>query len=178
MGSILKNKRYLTPFSETNMNEAYLLMGGNVGDRLMYLKKAAKAIENYCGKITATSDVYETEAWGTGSKDNFLNQALAINTNLSAEELMPALLEIEESLGRKRSGKYGPRTIDLDILLFNNEIIKAENLVIPHPELQNRRFALQCLTDIAAEKIHPLLQRSISELLTISDDPLKVNKYY
>jgi 2-amino-4-hydroxy-6-hydroxymethyldihydropteridine diphosphokinase len=159
------------------MNEAYLLMGGNVGERLIYLEKAAKALENSCGNIVSSSRVYETEAWGTGTTESFLNQALVLHTPMEAAELMQALLEIEEKLGRIRTVKYGPRTIDLDILLFNNDIINQQNLVIPHPELHNRRFALQCLHDIAPEKTHPLFQKTISELLTLTNDPLKVNKY-
>jgi 2-amino-4-hydroxy-6-hydroxymethyldihydropteridine diphosphokinase len=159
------------------MNEAYLLMGGNVGERLIYLEKAAKALENSCGNILKTSHVYETEAWGSGTRESFLNQALVLETPMKAAELMQALLDIEEKLGRIRTEKYGPRTIDLDILLFNNEIIRQENLVIPHPELHNRRFALECLYDIAPGKTHPVFQKTIAELLSLTNDPLKVNKY-
>src|SRR5215208_6914345 len=108
------------PAEDTNMNEVYLLTGGNIGDRLNYLAKAKKAIENF-GILTGHSSVYETSAWGLEEQDAFMNQVVRIQTGLSAENLLTAILQIEESLGRKREIKYGPRVIDIDILLFNDE---------------------------------------------------------
>ena len=159
------------------MNKAYLLTGGNMGDRMSYLSKAKKAIEKQCGKIVTQSAIYETEAWGLTEQEKFLNQALAVQTDLPAGELLDTLLKIEEDLGRKREIKYGPRIIDIDILLFNDDVINIHNLKIPHPEIQNRRFALQCLADIAPEKIHPVFKKTISQLLAECTDPLTVNKF-
>ncbi len=159
------------------MNKAYLLIGGNMGDRMSYLSAAKKAIEKWCGKIETQSAIYETEAWGITAQEKFLNQALAVQTPLSPRGLLDAILKIEEDLGRKREIKYGPRIIDIDILLFNDDVISIHNLTIPHPEIQNRRFALQCLADIAPEKIHPVFKKTISQLLAECTDPLTVNKF-
>ena len=148
-----------------------------MGNRSRYLENACKAIEQHCGLIVSVSSVYETDAWGMKDQNAFLNQALKIETKLGAIELLKCLLKIEESLGRKREKKYGPRTIDIDILLFNDAIITDENLKVPHPELQNRRFALECLNEIAAENIHPLFQKTIHQLLAECPDPLSVNKF-
>ena len=159
------------------MKEAYLLIGGNMGDRVDYLSKAKGFIAKEGGNIFKQSAVYETEAWGFTNQEKFLNQALAIQTKLSPEGLLSSILDIEEKLGRKRDVKYGPRIIDIDILLFENDIINIHNLKIPHPEMQNRRFALQCLNDIAAEKIHPVYKKTISRLLAECTDPLRVYKF-
>jgi len=159
------------------MNEAYLLIGGNIGDRMQYLSKAKQAIEKECGEIVNQSSIYETEAWGMTNQSAFLNQALMIKTKLPAEDLLQTLLNIEEQLGRKRAVKYGPRIIDIDILMFNDDIINIHHLKIPHPEMQNRRFALQCLNDVAPGKIHPVLKRTVAQLLAECTDPLTVNKF-
>jgi 2-amino-4-hydroxy-6-hydroxymethyldihydropteridine diphosphokinase len=159
-----------------NRNTAFLLIGGNLGDRLNYLNLACKAIEQRCGQIISGSSVYETEAWGLKEQNAFYNQALKIETKLNAKELLNCILKIEESLGRKRDKKYGPRTIDIDILLFNDEIIEAKNLKVPHPELHNRRFALECLNEIASAEIHPVFNKTINQLLAECPDPLSVNK--
>jgi len=167
----------LTPLEQTNMNDAYLLIGGNMGDRLLYLSKAKEAIEKECGKIVSQSSVYETEAWGLKEQEPFLNQALEIETPLLASGLLTAILQIEENLGRKRNIKYGPRLIDIDISFFNDDVINIHHLKIPHPEMQNRRFALQCLNDIAAQKLHPVLQKTVAQLLAECTDPLTVHKF-
>ena len=159
------------------MNVAYLLTGGNTGDRLYYLQAAAAAIKKNCGSVVKQSAVYETAAWGKQDQNSFLNQALKLSTNLSAYELLDCLLQIEEGLGRVRSSKYGPRVIDIDILLFNDEVIDARNLKIPHPELQNRRFALQCLVELAPQKIHPVFKKSIGRILKECKDTLSVDKF-
>lgn len=159
------------------MNAAYLLIGGNTGDRLSYLHAAAEAIKRQCGQIKKRSSVYETAAWGNQNQDSFLNQALEVFTKLSAYELLDCILQIEENMGRIRKERYGPRIIDIDILLFNDEIIDARNLKIPHPELPNRRFALQCLNEIAARKKHPVLKKTIARILKECTDPLRVDKF-
>src|SRR4051794_36379151 len=138
------------------MNKAYLLTGGNLGNRMNNLIGAVKLIEQYCGKITQQSATYKTAAWGFTDQPEFYNEALEIQTELSPEHLMETLLTIEAQMGRKRDIKMGPRIIDIDILLFNNEIIHQPHLTIPHPFLHERRFALTPLAEIAPNIIHPI----------------------
>lgn len=158
------------------MNRAYLLIGGNIGDRQASLAEAREAIGRYCGTVIACSSIYETAAWGEEKQAAFLNQALAVDTLLIAGALMRTILEIEAGLGRKREKKYGPRTIDIDILLYNDDVIEEEGLSVPHPRMQDRRFALACLNDIAPDKIHPILGKTVRQLLEECADPLAVNK--
>ena len=153
-----------------------MLTGGNMGDREAFLEKAAKAIEEKCGTVLTRSSIYETAAWGKQDQEPFLNQVLMIRTRLEPLQLLKTLLRIEEKLGRKREIKYGPRLIDIDILFFGNKIVREHHLVIPHPEMQNRRFVLEPLAEIAPEKIHPVFHRTISRLLADCTDPLAVNK--
>lgn len=159
------------------MNEAYLLMGGNIGNRKDYLVKAIAAIEEKCGKVIKASSIYETAAWGLENQNAFLNQVLQIKTSLDARELLTAILGVEEKLGRVRENKYGPRVIDIDILFFNNEVINLPGLTVPHPRMQQRRFVLVPLAEIAPEKIHPLLHHSVLQMLAECTDPLAVNKF-
>jgi 2-amino-4-hydroxy-6-hydroxymethyldihydropteridine diphosphokinase len=159
------------------MSEAYLLTGGNIGNRLDYLLKAKEQLKKRCGSILQESSIYETAAWGNEEQKPFLNQVLKIATELHPETLLKTILEIEEYLGRKRQVKYGPRTIDIDILFFSNDIINQPTLKIPHPQMQNRRFVLVPLNEIAPGKVHPFFQKSISQLLEECPDPLAVNKF-
>lgn len=154
------------------MNKAYLLIGGNMGDRLANLENAKKAIEKDLGNILYTSSVYETAAWGKEDQPAFLNQALLIETNLKAEDLMNTLLQIEKNMGRIRQEYLGPRTIDLDIIFFNDQIMNTENLTIPHPQMQKRNFVLTPLNEIAPDFIHPVFNRSIAQLLMDCEDSL------
>ncbi len=158
------------------MNTAYLLTGGNMGNRLNNLQQAAEFIQQNCGKIIASSSVYETEAWGKTDQPAFLNQALQIETDLSPDSLMQALLDIESRMGRIRTIKMGPRIIDLDILLINDLIQTSPLLTIPHPALPLRKFALLPLAEIAPQVIHPIEKKTILELLQICPDTLNVQK--
>jgi 2-amino-4-hydroxy-6-hydroxymethyldihydropteridine diphosphokinase len=158
------------------MNKAYLLIGGNEGDRLFHLKNAIESISGNIGKILKRSSLYETAPWGKTDQATFLNQALIISTELDAFSLMAEILETERSLGRQRKEKNGPRTIDIDILLFNNEVYQDADLKIPHPELANRRFALEPLSEIAPDLMHPVLHQSIRNLLLACPDQLDVKK--
>ncbi len=159
------------------MNKAYLLTGGNLGNREFNLSLAKDYITESCGKITALSPVYETAAWGPVSQPDYLNQVLELETQLAPAELMAQLLKIEKQLGRHREERYGARTLDIDILFFNNLILDEDDLIIPHPRLYTRRFVLVPLHDIAPSLVHPILQLTVKELLAQCTDPLDVKKY-
>lgn len=159
-----------------SMNKAYLLIGGNMGDRYDNLKKAMQLLASEVGRIAKTSNIYETAAWGLEDQPSFLNQAVLLETELLPNELMHSLLEIEQKMGRKREVKFGPRIIDIDILLFDKRIVKNENLVIPHPELPNRKFALIPLNELEPGIIHPETGETIEEMLRNCKDKLPVDK--
>jgi 2-amino-4-hydroxy-6-hydroxymethyldihydropteridine diphosphokinase len=164
-------------FQIPNMNTVFLLIGGNVGRKEENLERARKLIAQHCGFIEQSSSLYDTAPWGKTDQPSFLNQALEIKTALTAKELMQQILGVEKMIGRERMEKYGPRIIDIDILLFNNEVYDDPSLSIPHPEMQNRRFVLVPLTEIAANLQHPVLKKSISQLLEECPDQSKVKKY-
>lgn len=159
------------------MNNAYLLTGGNIGQREENLARARALIARDAGTVIRASALYETAAWGKTDQPSFLNQALEIQTSLAPAALLVQLLAIEKQIGRIREEKYGPRTIDIDILLFGQEIRDDPQLVLPHPQLPNRRFALLPLAEIAPGLLHPVLHETISGLLAICPDPLEVRKF-
>src|ERR1044072_6506387 len=152
------------------MNTVFLLTGGNLGNRFLNLKTAKEFIEQNCSAIRKASSIYKTAAWGFTEQPDFYNQALEIETALSAENLMQTLVAIEETTGRKRAIKMGPRIIDIDILLMNDLICDSEIVKIPHPRLAERRFALTPLAEIAPDVIHPVLHTSIKDLLAVCTD--------
>lgn len=158
------------------MHTAYLLIGGNLGNRKSNLQQAAQLVEEYCGDIISISAIYETAAWGFTDQPTFLNQVLVLNTELEPEQLMQELLAVEKELGRVREQKMGPRTIDIDILLIDDLVLQTAHLTIPHPALPLRRFALTPLAEVAPVKIHPTLKKTIAELLTDCPDTLAVTK--
>ncbi len=159
------------------MNVSYILTGSNLGNRLEYLLIAREAIVQTAGSVLNASSIYETAAWGFKNQPSFLNQALEIHTVHSPHSLLETLLKIENDLGRKRGKKYGPRIIDIDILFFNSEVIKQKGLTIPHPQLHKRRFALQCLSDIAPTFVHPVFHKNIMQLLLECNDTLPVDRF-
>ena len=157
---------------------AYILLGGNIEPRKKYLEYAENHININIGKVIKTSSIYETEAWGFETQKAFLNKLLKIETSFGAEKLLNELLNLELQNGRKRmsGGGYSSRTLDADILYFNDEIINSDNLIVPHPRLHLRKFVLEPLNEIATDFIHPLLKLTSSELLSNCKDKSIVKK--
>lgn len=160
------------------LNITYLLLGSNLGSRYTYLCKAKNEISAKVGNIITESNIYETEPIGFSSDNNFLNQVIEVSTTLNAEKILDIILKTELHLGRKRTGKgYSSRTIDIDILYFNNDIINNPNLIIPHPRIQDRKFTLLPLSEIAPNYIHPILKITQQQLLANCTDNSEVIIY-
>jgi len=141
----------------------YLSLGSNVGDRAANLKTAIARLGKL-GKVMAVSSFYETEPVEFAAQPWFLNCAVELHTEKMPKQLLAAILEIEKEMGRRRIQKKGPRTLDIDILLFGNSIIKMKELTIPHPAMHERRFVLEPLAEIAPQARHPVFKRSVREL--------------
>jgi 2-amino-4-hydroxy-6-hydroxymethyldihydropteridine diphosphokinase len=157
-----------------SINTAYLLLGSNIGDRNGFLSLAIELIDKEAGKIVSQSSLYNTSPWGITHQEDYLNQAICIETSFSAHELLTTILDIEKKIGRTRIKKWEARTIDIDILFFNYDIINTNTLTIPHPYLHQRRFALQPMAEIEGEYIHPVLNKSVLLLLSECDQCLLV----
>jgi 2-amino-4-hydroxy-6-hydroxymethyldihydropteridine diphosphokinase len=160
------------------MHKCFLLLGTNLGDRLGYLRLAIEKIALEAGKIRQISPVFETEPWHFEAENNFLNCAVEISTAKSAIEILKSIKEIEQQLGRRQTSLpgYHSREIDIDILFFDDEIIYQDDLQIPHPRLAERSFALEPLCKIAPRMIHPVINKTISELLAECADNSKVEQ--
>ncbi|MBI6119423.1 2-amino-4-hydroxy-6-hydroxymethyldihydropteridine diphosphokinase [Salegentibacter maritimus] len=154
----------------------HIALGSNVGNRFELLQNALHTIYLEIGEIHQVSQVYETPAWGF-SGNAFLNACITVSTRFSAEEVLRKLLKIEADAGRVRSDAktYQNRSLDLDILLFENEVLETKDLVLPHPSMQNRKFVLLPLADIAAKEIHPVFKVSIGKLLQEVQDDSQIN---
>lgn len=160
------------------MNEAVLLLGCNIGNRTKYIRKAIDALKIEVGDITKTSSIYESEPWGFDCAIPFLNQVIVIEVDSNPEFLLSQIQKIETKLGRVRNNKgYEARTMDIDILFYEDLILDTENLKIPHPELHKRRFTLLPLSEILPLKEHPILKKTLKKLLIECDDKLWVKKY-
>jgi len=154
---------------------AYLLLGGNLGDRAANLQLAIALLDERAGKVSAKSSLYETAAWGKTDQPAFLNQAIALKTSLSALDLLQIALEIELELGRIRKERWGERLIDIDIILYGSQVVDiSDTLHIPHPQMQNRKFVMQPLAEIAPKVVHPVLKQTIVEILENITDKLDV----
>jgi len=158
------------------MNQAVLLLGSNVGARPANLERAIMELGEHAGQINMQSPVYETAPWGNTHQAPFLNQVVVLSTTMHAAGLMDRILSIEERMGRRRKEKWEPRVIDIDILFFNDEIRDEKNLTIPHPEMHKRKFTLVPLAQLLPGFVHPVLKKTVSELLGELDDPLEVKK--
>lgn len=159
-----------------NFNQVYLLTGSNIGDSPAYLKQAFETISAKVGPIIQASSLYKTAPWGNTEQQDFYNQVLGVETNLTAEEVLHAVLIIEQEMGRERHVKWAPRTIDIDVLFYNNAVINEPELNVPHPLLHKRRFTLEPLNEIAPQLVHPVFDKSINTLLAECEDHSVVEK--
>jgi 2-amino-4-hydroxy-6-hydroxymethyldihydropteridine diphosphokinase len=141
----------------------YLSLGSNIGDRAANLRAAIDHLASL-GKVVAVSSFYETEPVEVTSQPWFLNCAVALETEKMPKQLIAAILDLEQKMGRRRLQKKGPRTIDIDILLFGKSVIDMPGLTVPHPSMHERRFVLEPLAEIAPEALHPVLKRTTREL--------------
>jgi 2-amino-4-hydroxy-6-hydroxymethyldihydropteridine diphosphokinase len=160
------------------MRKVFLGLGSNLGDRAKNLDEVKIRIETSIGKIVAASSVYQAEPWGFKSEDDFLNMAICVETNLNPSGLLGRILMIESQMGRVRSGdQFSSRGIDIDILLYENEIIDLAALKIPHPRMHERKFVLVPLCEIGSEVVHPVMNQTIESLLKSCTDSSKVIRY-
>jgi 2-amino-4-hydroxy-6-hydroxymethyldihydropteridine diphosphokinase len=156
-------------------NIVYLSLGSNVGDREAQLRDAQQRLAKL-GRLTGLSSVYETEPVEFTQQPWFLNGAVAIEISHTPQQLMASILRIEEEMGRRRVQKKGPRNIDMDILLFADVVMESKELTIPHPAMHYRRFVLEPLAEIAPQALHPVLKKTIRELLDALPDGQTVRR--
>ena len=158
------------------MTGIFLLLGTNLGDRHRNLLRAKELLLEAGIDILASSSVYETQPWGKEDQPWFLNVLLEVRTTLTPVGLLLKCQEVEVALGRTRIEKWGERIIDIDILYYHDQVINTRELVVPHPEIKNRKFTLLPLVELAAYVKHPVLNEDHKTLLTACDDPLEVRK--
>lgn len=158
------------------MHNVYLLTGSNVGDSLALLNTAIKHINTQVGKVIQQSSIYKTAPWGNVNQQHFYNQVLLVQTTLSAHQVLQTILQIELDMGRVRELKWAPRTIDIDILFYDNLVMDEDDLTVPHPLLHLRKFTLQPMAELAANLVHPKLHATISQLLVLCPDTGLVEK--
>ena len=163
------------------MSIVFLSLGSNFGDRLSYLQQAASMLGSLPGtSIVTSSSFYETEPWCMRTENWFVNAVIQLSTSLSPQEVLEECQKVEQKLGRVRvnkDGKYGDRTIDIDILFYDDQVIGADNLIIPHRLLQRRAFVLVPMLEIAQDFVHPLFNKTISQLYDELENPEQVYLY-
>ena len=160
-----------------NMNGGiFLLLGSNQGDPAKKLAEAPRRIEEATGAILQSSGEYVTAAWGEADQPDFRNQVIEIESTFDPYPLLKVLLQIEKEMGRIRSRKWGPRIIDIDILLFRDRMIDEAGLTVPHPGIPHRRFTLLPLAEIAGDIIHPASRKTIAAMLQACTDQLSVRR--
>lgn len=159
------------------MHKTFLSLGSNLGKRKKYLSEAIALIERRIGNLMKSSALYETEPWGFETNNKFMNMVIALDTMLDPKAVLKECLAIEQELGRKRasSGGYISRTIDIDVLFYDDLIMASEALVLPHPRIEKRRFILVPLCDVAPDFVHPVLKQTIANLENHCDDNGKVD---
>ena len=158
------------------MPHVILHLGSNIGLRNQYLQRARQLLEAQVGKLVASSAIYRTSAWGIENQRDFLNQAFCFKTQLPPAQVLEIALNTETKLGRKRQERWGERIIDIDIIFYEDLTLDTPKLVIPHPWLQERRFVLVPLNDIAPNWVHPILGKTVSDLLMICPDEGEVER--
>ena len=158
------------------MEEAYLLLGSNLGDSKSYISEAVVNIREEIGDLLECSSLYQTASWGNVNQPDFINQVIRVRTNLNPQQLLTNILVIETRLGRQRLEKWGSRTIDIDLLFYGDHIIQEENLKVPHPFLHLRRFTLMPLVELNPGFVHPILNLTVQELCENLNDDLSVIK--
>jgi 2-amino-4-hydroxy-6-hydroxymethyldihydropteridine diphosphokinase len=159
-------------------HRAVLLLGSNLGDRFLHLESALEAIAKRAGHVEKTSSVFETQPWGVTDQPNYLNAAIIIHTKLSPQDLLNELKTIEQLEGRTERKKYASRTLDIDILFYDDFVLNSKELSIPHPKLHLRKFALVPLIEIDPEQWHPVLNKTVKQLGEESTDALDVKLYH
>jgi 2-amino-4-hydroxy-6-hydroxymethyldihydropteridine diphosphokinase len=147
------------------MSTAYIGIGSNLGNREKNCAKALALIEGKGIKIVKPSSMIETEPWGVREQPKFMNMAVEVTTDLLPDQLLRKLKDVEAELGRTKTTRWGPRIIDLDILFYNDMVMSSPELEIPHPHMHEREFVLISLCEIAPDKIHPVLKKSVREML-------------
>lgn len=159
------------------MTSLFLLLGGNLGDRVQNLAHAEARLSAVFGQPAQKSHLYETAAWGVTNQPAFLNQVLRYETTLPPQEILSITQQVEQDLGRVRKERWGARLMDVDLLFYGNTVQDTPALTLPHPQLHLRRFTLVPLVEIAPAFVHPVLHQTLKQLLAACPDSLEVKRY-